>query len=170
MKIKIRDEALDDIPVIEALTKAAFLNAEHSSHTEHFIVNQLRNAQQLTISLVAEDTDTHSLAGHVAVSPVNISDGAQGWYGLGPISVLPELQGLGIGTQLMQAALARLKDIGANGCVLLGDPNYYARFGFEPSAQLILPDVPPEYFQAISFVKRMPEGVVTYHAAFHAEN
>lgn len=166
MNITIRDETLDDIAAIEALTKSAFLHAEHTSHTEHFIVNQLRKHQQLSISLVAEEE--HAIVGHVAVSPVRISSGETGWYGLGPISVLPNKQGLGIGLMLMHSALQRLKALGAKGCVLLGDPNYYARFGFKPVSGLILPDVPQEYFQAISFTGAFPQGEVAYHDAFHA--
>lgn len=168
MNITIRDETFEDIAAIEALTKSAFLHAEHTSHTEHFIVNQLRNAQQLTVSLVAEDEGQQRIVGHVAVSPVRISSGETGWYGLGPISVLPDKQGLGIGSMLMHAALQRLKALGAKGCVLLGDPNYYARFGFKPVSGLILPDVPQEYFQAISFTGTFPQGEVAYHNAFNA--
>ncbi|WP_353141709.1 GNAT family N-acetyltransferase [Acinetobacter pragensis] len=166
MNITIRDETEADIPAIEALTQAAFLNAAHSSHTEQFIVNQLRKAQQLSLSLVAEDQQ--QIVGHVAVSPVHISSGDAGWYGLGPISVCPDKQGLGIGSMLMHAALQRLKALGAEGCVLLGDPNYYARFGFKPVSGLVLPGVPEEYFQAVSFTGTFPQGEVTYHDAFNA--
>lgn len=163
----IRPELPSDIAAIHAVTRAAFLNAPHTDHTEHFIVDALRRAGVLTLSLVAELEG--QVVGHVAVSPVVISDGAAGWYGLGPISVLPEFQGQGIGTQLMSAALQSLRDLGANGCVLLGDPGYYARFGFQPYPGLELPDVPPEYFQAFPFGTTVPRGVVTYHVGFEAK-
>jgi putative acetyltransferase len=164
MPINIRNESPEDICLIEVLTEAAFKEAPHTSHTEQFIVNALRNSGVLTISLVAEDEG--ALIGHVAVSPVTISDGSENWYGLGPISVLPEKQGEGIGEMLMNRALKRLRSLGAEGCVLLGDPNYYKRFGFSPDERLILPDVPPEYFQVISFNDNVPQGNVTYHYAF----
>jgi putative acetyltransferase len=70
----------------------------------------------------------------------------------------------------MRAALALLRERGANGCVLLGDPAYYRRFGFEAGRGLILPDVPPEFFQALSFGGALPRGEVTYHAAFAAQD
>ncbi len=70
----------------------------------------------------------------------------------------------------MEKALDALKKMGAKGCVLLGDPNYYRRFGFKPEAKVILPNVPPEYFQAISFVGEFPEGIVVYHDAFNAKS
>lgn len=164
MNIKIRNEDTSDIVGIRALITAAFLNAPHTSHTEQFIVDALRHSGNLTVSLVAEANG--QIVGHVAISPVSISDGSQGWYGLGPIAVAPEHQGVGIGTQLMQQALATLREFGASGCVLLGDPEYYSRFGFKVEPNLVLPDVPPEYFQAISFGAHIPSGFVSYHESF----
>lgn len=167
MNIRVREETPCDVASIEAVTVAAFQNAAHTSHTEQFIVNALRNSGQLSISLVADGNGR--VIGHVAISPVTISDGTAGWYGLGPISVAPEHQGHGVGVQLMQQALARLRELGASGCVVLGEPRYYGRFGFKAEPSLVLPDVPPEYFQAISFGGSLPSGVVSYHESFAAQ-
>ncbi|CAK16046.1 GNAT family N-acetyltransferase [Pseudomonas entomophila] len=166
MNITLRNERPEDIPAINRLTEAAFANAEHSSHTEHFIVDALRRAGQLSVSLVAVEGDT--LVGHVALSPVTLSSGVSGWFGLGPISVLPARQGQGIGSLLMKAALAELQRMGGAGCVVLGDPAYYGRFGFKPQPGLTLPGVPAEYFQALAFDGAMAQGVVRYHDAFCA--
>ena len=166
MNITIRNESSDDIDAITALTAAAFEHEEHSSHTESFIVNALRRNKQLTVSLVAVEND--EIVGHVAVSPVRISSGATGWYGLGPISVRPDRQNKGIGSALMNAALAELKRLGGAGCVLLGDPGYYRRFGFKVQPGLTLEGVPPEYFQALSLNGDFPVGNVQYQAAFDA--
>jgi putative acetyltransferase len=108
--------------------------------------------------------------GHVAISPVTISDGARDWYGLGPVSVLPRCQGRGIGSRLVREALVQLRVIGGRGCVVLGEPAYYARFGFRAEPRLVLPDVPPAYSQALAFdaAGPMPVGTVSYHAAFGA--
>ena len=164
MKIEIADETAADVAAIQAVTIAAFLHAPHTSHTEQFIVDALRRAGQLTVSLVAKIDGT--VVGHVAISPVSISDGASGWYGLGPISVAPEYQRRGIGSRLMREALRVLRELGASGCVLLGEPRYYNRFGFRVDPNLKLPGVPLEYFQALSFGACRPRGVVSYHAAF----
>lgn len=146
----------------------AFKEATHSSHTEHFIVNALRNANALSLSLVAEVGD--KIIGHVAVSPVSISDGSDRWFGLGPISVAPEHQGKGVGSALIKQALAELKNLGAPGCVVLGDPNYYGRFGFKAEPSLTFLGVPSEYFQALYFNSETPQGNVAYHEAFNAQN
>ncbi len=164
VKLDIRSETAADSQTIESLTAAAFLNAPHTSHTEQHIVSALRRAGQLAVSLVAETDRT--LIGHVAISPVSISDGSSGWFGLGPISVLPQYQRRGVGSQLMREAVRILRDSGASGCVVLGEPEYYGRFGFRANSDLVLPGVPAEYFQALSFDSSTPRGSVTYHAAF----
>ncbi len=166
MQIGIRNETAADVTEIEAVTLSAFLNAPHTSHTEQFIVSALRKAGKLTISLVAEAAG--KVIGHVAVSPAFISDGAPGWFALGPISVMPEHQRGGVGSRLMREALRILRDQGAAGCVVLGEPRYYSRFGFQVDPSLTLPDVPQEYFQAVSFDSSRPHGTVSYHKAFNA--
>ena len=166
MDIKIRSEKISDIDAIEKVIVAAFLNAPHTDHTEHYIVRELRDSGALSISLVAEIQG--QIVGHIAISPVTISDGTAGWFGLGPISVVPNSQGLGIGSKLMLSALEALKTSAASGCVVLGDPAYYKRFGFQPESRLVLPGLPPEYFQAIQFSSVFPSGTVKYHKVFNA--
>lgn len=165
MKPVIRPERPSDAAAIHQVTRDAFSGAPHSGHNEQFIVEALRNADALSVSLVAEIDGT--IIGHVAVSPVCISDGSPAWFGLGPISVQPEFQNRGIGNLLMEQALEQLREQDAAGCVLLGEPAYYARFGFKPVPGLVLPDVPPGYFQALAFGSTLPRGVVKYHEAFN---
>ena len=162
----IRDEQPADIPAVRALVTGAFRDAPHSSQTEAAIVDGLRGAGVLALSLVASDGG--ALLGHVAFSPVAIGGQELGWYGLGPLAVHPEMQGRGIGQALVCAGLDRLKAIGAKGCVLLGAPAYYGRFGFATDPRLWLADVPQEYFQVLAFGGQLPAGEVRYHAAFEA--
>ena len=166
MTFSLRPENPSDVEAIAGLTEAAFLNAPHTSHTEAFIVNALRRAGAMSVSLVAEQGG--ELVGHVATSPVVIADGTPGWHGLGPISVLPALQGQGIGSALMQAALQALRDQGAAGCMLVGDPGYYRRFGFRNEAQLVYPGIPTAYFMVLPFGEGLPQGAVSFHEAFGA--
>jgi putative acetyltransferase len=166
MIVNVRGETWADIPAIETVATSAFLNAPHTSHTEQHIVDALRKAGKLTLSLVAESRGR--VVGHLAMSPVSISDGASGWFGLGPISVMPERQRRGVGTQLIREALHQLRERGASGCVVLGEPEYYGRFGFKADPRLVLRAVPPEYFQSLSFDSSRPKGIVTYDGAFNA--
>ena len=161
----VRPEREDDIEAIRALTERAFRTAPHADGTEHLIIDRLRAAGALTLSLVAEDGG--AVVGHVAFSPVSVSDGSAGWYGLGPISVDPSRQGEGIGGGLVREGLARLEALGAAGCVLLGDPAYYGRFGFEQDPRLKLDGVPPEYFMRVAFSPVYGEGTVSYHPGFY---
>lgn len=166
-KILIRDEARHDAEVIAEVTVAAFDSLEISNHTEQFIVEALRSAGALTVSLVAE-VDGH-VVGHIAFSPVTISDGSNNWYGLGPVSVLPLYQRMGIGKALIREGLSRLKELGAKGCCLVGHPQYYRKFGFENVTGLVVEGVPEEVFFALSFDGRFPQGNVTFHEGFKAD-
>lgn len=160
----VRPETPNDADSITDVTHAAFANAPHRSGTEAAIVSALRASGELTVSLVA-DIDER-IVGHVAVSPVRISDRRGAWYGLGPVSVLPSFQGKGIGAALIRQALTTLQTQGADGCVVLGDPAYYTRFGFAVVDGLVLPGVPASYFQALRFTDTFPQGDVTYSPAF----
>jgi putative acetyltransferase len=166
LEITIRSETSADIEAITEVTSAAFETLEISNHTEQFIIEALRAAKALTPSLVAELDGR--VVGHVAFSPVTISDGTQGWYGLGPVSVLPEYQRRGIGGALIQEGLSRLKTLGARGCCLVGYPLYYKRFGFENIRGLVHEGVPEEVFLALSFDGHAPQGIVEFHEGFKA--
>ena len=160
----IRNEAPRDREAIHDVVTAAFADMEHSNHTEARIVDALRAAGVLRHSLIAVDGD--EVVGHVAFSPVEIDGTRTDWLGLGPVAVRPDRQGEGIGAALIREGLERLRAEGAAGCVVLGEPGYYGRFGFRAEPGLRLPDVPPAYFQALAFDREVPSGGVAYHAAF----
>lgn len=164
----IRDEAPADAAAVAALIDAAFRDHPFSRHDEALIVQRLRERGALTLSLVAQDPATGELLGHVACSPVRIDGQDLGWQGLGPLAVRPDRQRQGMGAALVSAALARLRAAGAAGCVLLGDPAYYARFGFAAQPGLVLPGVPAAHFQALRLdaARPLPAGSVAYDAAF----
>jgi putative acetyltransferase len=164
--MQIIPERAGDAGAIRAVTQAAFASLAHSQQTEAAIVDALRASGALTVSLIAVEGD--EVLGHAAISPGNIDCGAQGWFGLGPVSVLPGRQGEGIGARLIRDALKRLQASGGVGCVVLGDPGYYARFGFEAQPGLVYGGAPAEYFQALAFRGGYPAGQVTYHDSFEA--
>ena len=166
-KVKIRNETSADVGAIAEVTIAAFRTLAISSHTEQFVLAALRAANALTISLVAEAGGR--IVGHIAFSPVTISDGSSDWYGLGPVSVLPQYQRRGIGSALIEEGLSRLRGLGARGCCLVGHPQYYKRFGFQNIPGLVLEGVPEEVFFALSFDGHVPRGIVDFHPAFKAD-
>lgn len=162
----IRSETPADVHSISEVTIAAFRTLAISQHTEQFIISALRAAKALSISLVAEVNGR--VVGHIAFSPVTISDGSPGWFGLGPLSVLPQFQRHGIGSALIRKGLATLKDMGAQGCCLVGHPGYYTKFGFQNTANLQHPGIPSEFFFVLLFGTRCPTGAVAFHEAFMA--
>jgi len=162
----IRDETATDVEAIADVTAAAFRDHPYSRQTEPFIIRDLRNAAALTVSLVAEIDGR--IVGHAAFSPVTMSDGTPGWYGLGPVSVLPDHQRRGIGRTLIREGLARLKSLGARGCALVGDPNYYGQLGFRNHPGLVHDGVPAEVFLVMPFDGHVPQGHVFFHPAFQA--
>jgi len=167
MTITIRPETPSDEDAIEQVTRRAFLSHPYSHQTEQFIIRALRADHALSVSLVAEDAGR--IVGHIALSPVTIGGGVAGWYGLGPISVEPDLQRRGIGRALMERGLAELRKIGANGCVLVGDPAFYTRFGFANNPALVLEGVPQEFFLSLTFGNSSAHGNVQIHPAFQAK-
>jgi putative acetyltransferase len=160
----IRAERAGDKDAIRVVTAAAFAGEPHSDGSEPAITDRLRADGELVLSLVAEENGR--IIGHSAFSRVTISDGAAEWYGLGPVSVLPERQGRQVGALTIQHGLRELASRGAHGVVLLGDPAYYRRFGFEHDPALIYPGPPPHYFQRLVLAGEPPTGVVRYAKAF----
>jgi putative acetyltransferase len=167
----IREERAADVAAIRALVEAAFrAPSPHGKAdyipTEHLIVEALRDAGALTVALVADDAG--AIIGHIGFSPVLIDGRSQGWHGLAPLAVRPDRQNAGVGASLVREGLARLAAMGSNGCVVLGSPRYYVRFGFAVHPELRFAKAPPQYFMAQSFGNALPKGVVTFHDAFAA--
>lgn len=167
--ILIRPETPDDFPAIDDLLHLAFAFDVHSRQNEAAIVRSLRGDGALLVSLVAIN-DHGELLGHIAFSPVHIHDGTpqgvSGWMGLGPMAVNPRLQRRGIGRQLIEAGLTEITARHAAGCVVLGEPGFYERFGFANARDLILPGALAPFFMAQSFDGSVPSGQVEYHKAF----
>jgi putative acetyltransferase len=160
----LRDEVPDDIAHIRALIAAAFEDHPHSDQREPRIVEALRSSGALSLALVAEMDGR--LVGFVGFSPVRIDGETGRWFGLGPLAVEPERQSAGVGKALVKYGLARLAEIGAAGCVVLGEPAYYGRFGFVADPRLRMPGPPAQYFQALWLKAAPAQGEVTYDRAF----
>ena len=163
----VRPEAPQDVGAIRKVNVEAFRDRPYSRQTEHLIVEALRAADALDVSLVAELDG--SVVGHIAFSQGRIGGEAAGWYVLGPVAVLPEFQGRGIGRALVESGLDGLRSRGAGGCVLVGDPAFYTRFGFEQVPGVVWADVPDENVLCLRIAGPVPLGEVTHHPAFSLE-
>jgi len=159
----IREERASDDAAIHDLTVRAFRPMSYSDGTEASIIRLLRHSGHLALSLVAEDDG--AIIGHVAFSPIAIGD-LDHWFGLGPIAVEPDRQRMGIGSALILTGLDVLKERGAAGIALIGDPAFYNRLGFESDGLLAYKDIDRRYVQRLVFSGPSPKGEIRFADAF----
>lgn len=165
--MKIRNEESQNIEAIRTVHLEAFADHPYSRQTEHLIVDGLREAGALSVSLVAEAEGL--VVGHIAFSPALVDGAECGMYILGPVGVLPGFQRRGVGSSLVREGLEAIRALDATGCVLVGDPAFYSRFGFVQAAPLTIEGVPPEVVLYLSMSGAAPRGRVTYHDAFNVQ-
>ena len=168
----IRDQTETDFAAVHQLVIAAFKTLPVACGREQFVMDALWRTGAATVALVAEErgaTGTGAIVGQAAFSKVLVGGADVGWHGCGPVAVLPARHKQGIGSALMRAGLERLRVLGSKGCVVVGDPAYYPRFGFANTDAMFEPGVPPEVFMAISFDGAMPRGEVKFDKAFEAK-
>jgi putative acetyltransferase len=162
--LQIGPETPADEQAIEALLRAAFAHHPHSNQTEHLLVDTLRAAGALSLSLVARDDA--GLAGYAGFSPVTVDGADCGCHAMAPLAVSPDRQGHGIGRQLVEAGLASLASRGARACVVVGDPVWYRQSGFVPAHGLLLEGIPKEFLLVRSLDQTLPTGRLGFHPAF----
>jgi putative acetyltransferase len=160
----LRPETSGDLDGIREVNIVAFRGHPYSQQTEHLIVEALRAADALEVSLVAESDG--EVVGHIAFSTADIGGSSTGWFLLGPVAVQPACQGTGIGRALVEAGLDALRSRGACGCVLVGDPAFYGRFGFRQYPGVAWHGVPDENVLCLLMAGEMPTGEVAPHPAF----
>lgn len=162
----IRPENPGDRDAIYDVTKLAFEDMPFAAGDEQDLVNALRDVGALSLSLVAEHME--KVVGHLALSPVEHESGEKGWYGLGPISVHPDLQKKGIGGLMIAKAIEWMTARQAQGCILTGDPNYYSRHGFVSAPAHTPEREPQEYFMILGLSGTVPTGRFSFHGAFYS--
>lgn len=125
----IRKITTDDYEAVAALVASAFKRQDEAT-----LVRKLWAQHATKIERVTEISGV--IVGYCAFSPVTSKPDLDGLLlGLGPLAVAPEHQNQGIGTELVRTGLKLCEDNNARLIAVLGDPNYYARFGFEPASK-----------------------------------
>ena len=129
----IRVEIGIDAPGIDALLRRSF-----ASDAEAQLVHDLREDGLITLGLVATD-DEGQVVGYVAFSPVIVSGGEElQWVGMAPLAVDENYRGQGLARQLVYEGLDSLNEFGYAAVVVLGDPAFYERLGFEPASAITI--------------------------------
>jgi putative acetyltransferase len=165
MGISVRFERLSDHAAIRDVTQRAFAPMPFADGDEHDLISKLRDAGVLALSLVADQGGI--VIGQVTFTPAFAADGSEGWYTLGPVAVEPSAQHKGVGCQLIEAGLELLRQRGAAGCVLVGNPLYYCRFGFTLAPHLAPEGGHAEYFQILPLRVAEPKAVIDFHPLFN---
>ena len=167
--MKIQIETKEDFEVVYEVVQTAFKNAEHSDGNEADLVVALRNSLAFVpeLSLVAKIQD--KVVGHLLLTEISIGENVG--LALAPLAVLPDFQKQGVGSALIKKAHEVAEKLGYPAIVVLGDPNYYSKFGYEEASQWQIQapfDIPSEYFR-VCFLKQQgekPVGLVTYAPEF----
>jgi len=164
MSWAIREERPGDEAAIRQMVLRAFAGHPYSDGDEADVIDRLRADGDLLLSLVAVEGD--AVLGQITYSKAILSNGEDGWMVVGPVAVDPSRQGAGIGRALMDEGEARMRALGAKGITVLGDPQFYARFGYRQHTPITLEGELGEYLQVKSFGAPIPAASVSYASAF----
>lgn len=157
--LNIGVETEKDFREVEELTREAFWDVYVPGCTEHFMLHRLRRAAEFIpeLSLVARTGGR--IAGHIAYtrSYVLHADGSRTpLLCFGPVSVLPEYQGKGIGNALIRTSFEKAKELGHKAVCIMGNPLYYRRFGFRCAERYDLQTAGGKYAAAMLALELVP--------------
>ncbi|MBO4943967.1 MAG: N-acetyltransferase [Muribaculaceae bacterium] len=167
--IQIRPEREEDYLQIRELVEEAFARADHSDGDEQNLIERIRQAPEYIPELSLVAVSGAAVLGHVMLSRITI--GQADAVALAPLAVIPSRQREGIGKLLVDAGHAQARKMRYACSVVLGDPRYYSRFGYEMASRFgIIPpfDVPEGYYMACILGRcgSVPKGCVKYSKAF----
>ena len=164
MTFAIRPEQTGDEAAVRTMVQRAFAGQPYSQGEEHEVVDRLRADGDLLLSLVALAGET--IVGQISFSPALLENGEDGWVVLGPLAVDPACQRQGVGRALIAAGEAAMRLRGARGMTVLGDPQFYARFGFAQNTGMWLAGDLGWAFQVKSLGAAIPACAQRYVRAF----
>jgi putative acetyltransferase len=156
----IRPERPDDHPAIYRVNQEAF-----AGEAEARLVNMLRLSSAFISNLSLVAVEGSEIVGHILFTRLTVNDGdvRHAALALAPLAVLPNWQRRGIGSALVQHGLAEARKSGHKVVIVLGHPDYYPRFGFQPARPLgIYPpfEAPDEAFMVLAL---QPDALVNFH-------
>ncbi len=170
--ITLRNERPEDYTTVEQITREAFWNHHVPGCDEHFLAHVLRESACFLpeLDFVAEQYGT--LVGNIMYTKAKIvvDDGTEyPVLSFGPISVLPEKQGRGIGGELIRHTLALAKELGHDAVLIYGDPDYYNRFGFVPAEQYRIGTRYNTYAAALQAIELVPGALAGKAGLFYED-
>lgn len=169
MKINLRPENKNDYSAISMINDMAF-----GQEAEGKLIENLRKNRKFIKDLSLVACMGSEIVGHILFFPIIIKSDNEEFHSLAlaPMSVIPELQSLGIGSQLVQKGLAKAKKLGHKSVIVLGHDNFYPKFGFKPASEFNIKapfEVPDTAFMAIELYSgslKNTQGTVTYPKEF----
>lgn len=174
MNINVRQEKPADYPAVFELIEKAFRNLEVSNHLEHFLVERLRESKTFIPELSLVALLENKIVGHILLSKIKIKNNDKEFETLilAPVSVLPEFQNSGVGSQLINEAHKKAIELGFKSVILVGHEDYYPRFGYKKAIEFGIKqpfDVPEENSLVVELVDNgfdNVSGIVEYPKCF----
>ena len=164
MSITIRPEFEKDYFETEYITREAFWDVYHPGCMEHLVLHNLRDAPGFVSELDFVACDGERIVGNIVCSKAKVIDDKQEYEVLcmGPLAVLPEYQGKGIGYLLIKTVVSKARELGYKGIVIYGNPDYYHRFGFVNAEKFGIRTSSGEnfdYFMALELLEGSLQGI-----------
>ena len=164
INIEVRQEMQEDYESVYEVVKKAFLTAEHTNFDEQNLVVRLRKSAAFIPELSLVAVMDNKIVGHILFTKIQIKNGTDEVESLvlAPLSVLPEMQGKGIGTQMIVEGHKIAHGLGYGSVILVGHPAYYPRFDYVPASRcgITAPfDVPEEAFMVCEITVNGLHGV-----------
>lgn len=169
MELEIRKAKETDYFETESLTREAFWNLYRSGCDEHLVLHQLRKSgsfiPELDLIALMED----KIIGHIISTLAHVIEAQNTEHQvlcLGPVSVLPELQGKGFGSKLIRFTIEEAQRLGFDGIILFGNPDYYHRFGFKNAQEYAITTKDLQNFEPFMALELQKDGLMNVNGRF----
>lgn len=169
MTTKIRRTSANEFKMTENITREAFWNLYKPGCDEHLVLRQLSESRSYVGELDLVAVLDNTLVGHIISTKATIVDpsGCESEVlCVGPVSVLPDFQGQGIGSGLIRESIRVARDMGYRGMILFGNPDYYHRFGFKNAGEYGITTKEGQNFEPFMVLELFPGAVSTIKGRF----